>query len=81
MAARLADQLLETAAFYLEWGNLGNSEFESASRILLYVADLCKDYGDIELSNSMLASLKQLLELVSGPDYDLEKGEDTLEVK
>ena len=81
MAARLADQLLETASFYLEWGNLGNSEFESASRILLYVADLCKDYGDTDLSNAMLSNLKQLLELVSGPDYDLETGEDTLEVK
>ena len=48
---------------------------------VLSIKDLCKDYGDIELSNSMLASLKQLLELVSGPDYDLETGEDTLEVK
>ena len=81
LAARLGDQLLETAAFFLEWGNLGNSEFENASRVLLYVADVCKDYGDDVLATAMASNLKQLLQAASGSTFDMEGTEDSLEIQ
>ena len=80
IAARFADELLNTAAFYLSWGNLGESEFDSATRILLYVADVCKDYGDEVLANAMLNNLKQLLQAASGQTLDFEEVDDTPEV-
>ena len=80
MAARFADELLNTAAFYLSWGKLGESEFDSATRILLYVADVCQDYGDDVLANAMLNNLKQLLHAASGQDFNMEEADDTLQV-
>ena len=80
MAARFGDELLKTAAFYVTWGQLGSSEFENACRILLYMADVCKDYGDNTLSNAMATSLKQLLDAASAGNYDIEGKDDTLEI-
>ena len=53
LAAEFGQQLLETCAFYLSWGRLGYSEFEAASQVLGYVADVCKQYGDEELSKDI----------------------------
>ena len=53
LAAEFGQQLLETATFYLDWGNYGSSEFEVASRVLLYLIDVTKEYGDTELSKGM----------------------------
>ena len=78
MAIRMGEELLKTAAFYLEWGNLGASEFETASRILLYIADVCKQYGDKDLSDAMVDALQALLHTVSSSPYDLER--DSLRV-
>ena len=72
MAASFGDQLLDTAAFFLEWGSLGGNEFETASRVLLYVADVCKQYGDEDLSKAMTSTLQALLKAATGEDYDLE---------
>ena len=80
MALRFAEELLDTSAFYLGWGNLGADEFETASRILLYVADVCKDYGDKELGEAMIDELEQLLHAASGSGYDIEHVEDSLNV-
>ena len=68
MAGRMAAGLLDTAAFFLEWGNLGGSEFDSATRVLLYIADVCRQYGDKELSKSMTGALETMLHAVAG-DY------------
>ena len=81
LALRFADELLDTSAFYLGWGGLGADEFETASRILLYVADVCKDYGDEELGNAMMEELEQLLHAASGTPYDIENVEDSLTVQ
>ena len=80
LATRLGDDLLDTSAFYLEWGSLGANEFDTASRILLYVADVCRQYGDKELSKAMTASLESLLRAATGEDYDLEEETDTLDI-
>jgi hypothetical protein len=81
LAARFGDQLLETAAFYMGWGSLGESEFDNASRILLYVADVCKTYGDDELAINLITNLKQLLQTAPGAAYGLEEVDDTLTVQ
>jgi hypothetical protein len=79
LAARMGDQLLQTAGFFLEWGSLGQSEFESSSRVLLYIADVCKQYGDTQLADAMVDSLEALLHAAVGTDYSLERT-DSLEV-
>ena len=79
MATRMAEQLLGTAAFYLEWGRLGDAEFETATRILLYIADICKQHGDRKLGKVMTDGMEALLHAASGSDYTLERS-DTLDV-
>ena len=73
LATRMGDQLLITAGFYLEWGSLGSSEFETASRVLLYIADVCKQYGDKELGSAMTTALEDMLHAVTGEKYGLEQ--------
>ena len=53
LAAEFGDLLFETVTFFLDWGSLGTSEFEAASRVILYVADVCKEYGDTDLSKAI----------------------------
>ena len=53
LAAEFGDLLFETVTFFLDWGSLGTSEFETASRVILYVADVCKEYGDTDLSKDI----------------------------
>ena len=53
LATELCDLLMETTSFFMEWGNLGASEFDTSSRVILYLIDVCKQYGDEELSKSM----------------------------
>ena len=61
LAGRMCRQLMDTAAFYIEWGSLGSSEFESAGRVLLYIVDVCKQYGDTELSQLLASDFEALL--------------------
>ena len=75
MATRMGDALLQTARFYLEWGSLGRSEFETASRVLLYMADVCKQYGDKDLGDAMIDSLETLISAASGSQYGLERNQ------
>ena len=79
LASRFADQLLDTISFYMQWGSLGSAEFETASRVYLYMSDVCKQYGDTELSEAMMDSLEELLHTVTGGAYSLEK-DDSLSV-
>ena len=78
LGIRMCDALHETAAFYLDWGELGSAEFETAGRVLLYIADVMKQYGDKELSDAMLDRFDFLLKGVTG-SYDMDA--DTLEVE
>jgi hypothetical protein len=61
MAVRMTDALMEAASFYIKWGGLGASEFETAGRVYLYIADVCKQYGDKDLSDTLNASFDALL--------------------
>ncbi len=80
LAVRFAGELLETSAFYLQWGSLGQNEFETSSRLILYVGDLCEEYGDKELSDSIIGSLEDLLHAATGKAYNLEDVEDSLRI-
>ena len=79
LATRMGEELLITAGFYLEWGRLGEAEFEAASRVLLYIADVCKQYGDKDLADAMIDGLEALIHHLAGTDYALER-DDTLNV-
>ncbi len=73
LAARMGEQLLETATFYVEWGSLGQNEFETAGRVLLYIADVAKQYGDKELAKDLTDRFEDLLHAVTG-SYGQEEG-------
>ena len=79
LASRMADQLMDTISFYVNWGSLGSSEFETAGRILMYIADVCDEYGDKELAASMTSRLSALLHALSGND-DAEELEEELDM-
>ena len=68
LAVRMADSLMDTADFYLGWGNLGSAEFDTATRVLLYIADVCRQYGDKNLGKSMTFALESLLHAALGED-------------
>ena len=80
LAARFGDELMDTAAFFLSWGTLGSSEFETATRVLLYVADVCKQYGDKDLYEAMTGDIEALLHAATGGRYQTERSVDSLEV-
>ena len=80
LAARFGDELMDTAAFFLAWGTLGSSEFETATRVLLYVADVCKQYGDKDLYEAMTGNIEALLHAATGGRYQTERSVDSLEV-
>ena len=61
LAVKMTDALMESACFYINWGSLGMNEFEQSGRVLLYIADVCKQYGDTELSESLTSTFDALL--------------------
>ena len=61
LAVKMTDALMESACFYINWGSLGMNEFEQSGRVLLYIADVCKQYGDKELSESLTSTFDALL--------------------
>jgi len=66
LGIRMCTSLLETARFYLEFGSLGTAEFETAGRILLYIADTMKQCGDEELSDQVVDRFESLLRSATG---------------
>ena len=81
LGVKMCDELQKTATFYLEWGDLGSAEFETAGRVLLYIADVMKQYGDKELSGNIIDRFEDLLRTVTGPGYALEDEGDSLSVE
>ena len=61
LAVKMTDALMESACFYINWGSLGMNEFEQSGRVLLYIADVCKQYGDTDLSESLTSTFDALL--------------------
>jgi hypothetical protein len=72
LAEKMAGQLYETCSFYLDWGSLGSSEFDTASRVYLYIADTCKQYGDEDLADELIDQLEMLIHAAAGTSFDPE---------
>jgi hypothetical protein len=66
LGLKLADGLLATARFYLEYYEYAASSFETTHRCLVYLADVFKQYGDQELSDQVLDSLELLVRVATG---------------
>ena len=49
--------------------------------MLLYVSDVCKQYGDKDLSEAIVANLEALLHAASGGSYKSERSSDSLKVE
>ena len=73
LGQELAEGLLDTSRFYLEFIDYASSDFESCHRCILYLAEVFKKYGDKKLSESLLDSLEMLVRAATG---DLEYEED-----
>ena len=63
---RIAEDLLASARFYLEFYDLASSEFDSCSRCLFYLSDVMKQYGDTDAATRLEDSLDLLVKAVSG---------------
>ena len=78
LGLKLADGLLDSSRFFLEFSSYSTTSFENCHRCLVYLADVFKQYGDKELSDKLLASLDILLRVALG-DLEVE-GKDSLKV-
>ena len=61
LTGRFGASLMESAAFYLGWGSYGSAELETIGRVILYVADVCKQYGDTALSEELSGGFEDLI--------------------
>ena len=84
LGQKLADGLLDTSRFYLEFYDYASSNFEGCHRCILYLADVFKQYGDNDLSDRLLDSLELLVRVAAGsldPEEDRAAAPDTVEVE
>jgi hypothetical protein len=83
LGLKLADSLLDSSRFFLEFYDFAASNFEGCHRCLVYLADVFKQYGDKDLSDQIIDSLELLLKVATG-DFDPEEDDvamDTVEVE
>jgi hypothetical protein len=66
LGLKLADGLLDSSRFYLEFFDYASSSFEGCHRCILYLSDVFKQYGDKDLSDQLLDSLELLLRVATG---------------
>ena len=82
LGLKLADGLLDSSRFFLEFYDYASSSFEGCHRCIIYLADVFKQYGDRELSDRLLDSLEILVRAATGglePEADY-SGSDTTAV-
>ena len=76
LGLKLAEGLLDTSRFYLEFFDYASSSFENSHRCILYLADVFKQYGDKDLSDRLLDSLELLVRAATGRmDYEEERAD------
>ena len=84
LGLKLAEGLMESSRFYLEFFDYASSNFESCHRCILYLADVFKQYGDKELSDRLLDSLEILVKAATnqlGVETDVAAQPDSAEVE
>ena len=62
----MGDLLLRSARFYLEFYEFSSSNFDTASRLIVYLGDIFKKYGDKDLSKQLNDSLDALVQVATG---------------
>jgi tetratricopeptide (TPR) repeat protein len=73
LGLKLADGLLDSSRFFLEYYDYSTSSYEACHRCLVYLSEVFKKYGDKKLSDKILDSLELLLRVATG-DVNPEKG-------
>jgi hypothetical protein len=84
LGLKLAEGLMESSRFYLEFFDYASSNFESCHRCILYLADVFKQYGDKDLSDRLLDSLELLVRAATGdldPEEDRADAPDSVDVE
>ena len=84
LGLKMADALLDSSRFYLEFIDFSSTNFESVHRCLMYLADTFRQYGDKELSDKILDSLDLLIRVATGESISEEEdvpSVDTMEVE
>ena len=74
LGLKMADALLDSSRFYLEFIDFASSNFEGTHRCLMYLAETFRTYGDKELSDKVLDSLDMLIRVATGdlkPEADV----------
>ena len=66
LAASLAAELLESAAFYIDFYEFGKEEFDMCGSFIYYLADIVSDAGDDALADKMTAGLSQIVDWATG---------------
>ena len=65
-ARQLGDELLVTAAFYLEFYDWGRNEFELAGNYIYLLSDALKNGGDAELGKELTDKFVDLVNSATG---------------
>ena len=84
LGLKMADALLDSSRFYLEFIDFSSTNFESVHRCLMYLADTFRQYGDKELSDKILDSLDLLIRVATGesiPEEEDVPSVDTMDVE
>ncbi|MBQ3765523.1 MAG: DUF2723 domain-containing protein [Bacteroidales bacterium] len=66
LGTKMGDQLLHSARFYLEFYEFSSSNFDTVSRLILYLGDVFKKYGDQDISKQLNDSLDALVQVATG---------------
>jgi len=65
LAAEMAEDLLRTAKFYLEYFEFAQDDFELCGNYILYLTDIMTKYGDKELSDKISGTFSKMVEWAS----------------
>ena len=83
LGLKLAEDLLDSSRFFLEYYDYSSSSFDGCRRCLVYLADVFQQYGDKDLSDRLLDSLELLVKVAVGrldPEGDFDAKPDSVEV-
>ncbi|MCQ2155595.1 MAG: DUF2723 domain-containing protein [Bacteroidales bacterium] len=66
LAKELGEKLLESSRFYLEFYTYAKDDFELSGSCLYHLADVLEKYGDQELSNALVKTFSDMVDVAAG---------------
>ena len=66
MGSALAEDLLSSARFYLEFYDCASEDFELVANYIFYLTDIFKDAGDKALADSLDSTFNDMVKIASG---------------